>query len=398
MIDQLLTTSQPPVALSRYYAALSGCRFCPMCKVAGEVSNLTLLESHSTRARAMMLWRSRHELGLLSMRQVELLYQSTLDSISESWCIGHMPVSSYIAEARAAVFEAGLAPDTILAALERPMPEPAPMRAPVLLLAGESAESGDYEAARLAADALRRDQSYREIEVMVIANGALAYCLGDRSKARRQAELVVDRIVSAGATEVIADGPQTLWALLRIYPTIGITLPSDVTISSLSERLAEKGGVAIPAPSQNGNGELHRDAGHSKGALFLDSRSASLLADSMASSEAIQPGFQGPEAALGTGAIFEWPRRVIDSMGIRRIYSVWSRSLAKSCGADDGLWLTYPELAVKLARQRLQEAKQYQADLIVTDSLVSARHLSRNADSGDVLVRWLPELFMETLP
>src|SRR4051794_8047956 len=193
MMHQIHMTSQPPATLSRYQAGLSGCRFCPMCKVAGEVSNLTLLESHSTRARAMMLWRSRQELHSLSTRQVELLYQSTLDSISEAWCISHAPVSSYVAEARAAIFEAGLAPDSVLAALERAVPEPPPLKASILLLAGEAAELGDPEAANSAAEMLRQNRNYRDVETLVIANSALAYCLGARDIARQQALQLVDQ-------------------------------------------------------------------------------------------------------------------------------------------------------------------------------------------------------------
>ena len=393
MMHQTLMTSPAPAELSRYHAGLGGCRFCPMCKVAGDVSKLTFLESHSTRARAMMLWRARHELQSLSVRQVELLYQSTLDSISEAWCISHAPVSSYVAEARAAVFEAGLAPDVVMAAVERVAPEPPPVKANMLLLAGEAAEAGDAEAASFAAEMLRQNQSYGDVEVVVVASGALAYALGARGIARRQAEVVLDRIACAGATEVIADGPQTLWTLRRIYPLLGVSLPDGVVVSSLSEKLMDV--VGGDAPAHSGNGAAHHDASGRKRAVFLDSRSACLVADSMAIGEAIQPGFRGPESALGAGEVFEAPRRVVDSLGIDRIYSVWSRSLARSSGADDGLWLTYPDLAGQLARHRLQEAKRQHADLLVTDSLLSARHLARHAQLDDVSVQWLPEVVAE---
>ncbi len=343
-----------------------------------------------------MLWRSRHEIHSLSARQVELLYQSTLDSISEAWCISHPPVSAYVAEARAAVYEAGLAPDVVLATLKRPMPESLPVKSSMLLLGGEAAELGETDAVYAAAEILRNNRNYHDVEVLVIATSALAYCLGAREIAYQQALQLVDRIAYSGATEVIADGPQALWALRRVLPVLGVSLPEGVRISSLSEKLAEEESVAASSlsPSHNGNGALHR-AVPAKNVFFLDSRSATLVADSMASGDAIQPGFQGPESTLGTGEVFEAPRRFIDALGMKQIYNVWSRSLAKSCGADDGLWLTYPALADRLARQRLQEAKQCQADFLVTDSLLSARHLALNAECDDVRVRWLPELIAE---
>ncbi|RKY01203.1 MAG: hypothetical protein DRP54_04095, partial [Spirochaetes bacterium] len=65
--------------LEEYRKYLYGCRFCPMCKPASDVANVTFLESHTTRARAMMLWRILNGYSDFSERDVELLYQSTLD-------------------------------------------------------------------------------------------------------------------------------------------------------------------------------------------------------------------------------------------------------------------------------------------------------------------------------
>lgn len=85
-------------------------------------------------------------------------------------------------------------------------------------------------------------------------------------------------------------------------------------------------------------------------------------------------------------------------MGMERLYSTWSRSLCRSCGADDGLWLTYPKLAAGLARQRLQEAKRLGAEILITDSLLCAQHLAKYCAEGDVRVVWLPELLALAAP
>jgi hypothetical protein len=115
----------------------------------------------------------------------------------------------------------------------------------------------------------------------------------------------------------------------------------------------------------------------------------------MASAIAIQPGYRGPEETLGQGAVYDAPRRLIDATGASRAHTVWSRSLCRSCGADDGVWLTYPSLAEGLARRQLAEAKRLGADVIVADSLLCARHLARFAHREDVPVRWLPEWLEE---
>jgi Fe-S oxidoreductase len=77
---------------------------------------------------------------------------------------------------------------------------------------------------------------------------------------------------------------------------------------------------------------------------------------------------------------------------MERVYTVWARSLCRSCGADDGLALTYPHLAEKLALRRLQEAGELGAEMIVTDSPLCAQHLRETRSSTDVEIRWLAEL------
>jgi Fe-S oxidoreductase len=200
-----------------------------------------------------------------------------------------------------------------------------------------------------------------------------------------QAHAVVEMIQQAGARSVVADGPQTLWALARVYPDLGVPLPKGVGVTSLTEVLADAVGHGGPMPTSRADRRV----------FFHDSRAACLLAERPPTAEAIQPGYRGPEETLGKGRIFDAPRQVLDTLGVPRLFSVWSRALCKSCGADDGLWLTYPALAEGLARQRLQEAKRLGAELVVADSPLCVAHLSRFAAAEGMEVRWLPALLEE---
>ncbi len=364
------------MSLTDYRDPLHACRFCPMCKPAGEVANVTQLESHTTRARAMMLWRVLNGTLAWDTRAVELLYQSTLDSIAEAWCVSHYAVSSYVTAARAEVYAADLAPEVVKQAVHysNTLPQPQPVQGNVLLLAAEIAELGDPSLVDLA---LRALQPLEAVSV-IMSSGVLAYSLGALEAARAQAERVAALIAASGVQLVIADGPQTLWALCRIYPLLGVALPAQVTIQSLSAYLAES---VNPLPQF-----------HGRKVFAHDSRSAALLADKLASPEAIQPGFRGEEAALGIGSSYDTPRQLIDAMGMERMYSVWSRALSRSSGADDGLLRTYPALAEKLAKQRLQHAKQTGADLLIADSPLDAAYLGRFAAEVGIDVCWLPDL------
>ncbi len=374
-------------SLKEYNSFLVGCRFCPMCKPAGEVSNLTMLESHTTRARAMMLWRIATGIDTWNQRKVEILYQSTLDSISQAWCVNHYPVSEYIVAARSEVFCSGLAPAEVKQAVRSAQNGYSThqiVRSSVIFLASEVAEEnlpGVYDPAMRVLERIGITA-----ELVPAYTGVVHYALGDLEGAREHADALVNLLKEGNVRTVIADGPQTLWALTKVYPALGVSLPEEMMVTSLSEVLvhaALEGDLPVPSGQEG------------KRVFFHDSRSAALVAESLPLAEVIQPGYRGKEEALGKGKVYDAPRRLVDMMGMKRIYSVWSRSLSKSCGADDGLWMTYPDLAYGLAGQRLDEAKSLGSEVLVTDSVLCASHLSRSRREGDVPVMWLPALMAE---
>ncbi len=366
-------------ALSDYMRFLYACRFCPMCKPAAEVANITHIESYSTRARAMMLWRVASGIAEFTQRDVELIYQCTLDSISQSWCVNHYPVSEYMVSARAEILRRGLAPKSVRDVLRHSITESEDIKGDVILLSSEACELGNKNAIDPALNVL--ENAGISAEPVFIQCGALAYGLGDFKKALEQAERLIDIIKNCGIKFVIADGPATLFTIRYIYPFLDILWPKDIEVRSLSEELSR-------ALEQK---KLKIKFYDETKVIFHDSRCACLLADDMAQDEAIQPGFQGPETALGKGEVYEAPRRIVDALGMERIFFVWSRSLSRSCGADDGLWITYPELAKELALKRMQEAEKLGAEMIITDSLLCAYHLKSNGNG--IPVRWLCELF-----
>lgn len=370
--------------LKQYEDKLYGCRFCPMCKPANEVANLTLFESHSTRARAMLLWRISQGMIEWTPRAVELLYESTLDSISEAWCVSHYPVSSYVLAARADVYAAGIAPSAVQTAMPTaPRVDLVDKTGDILLLACEIAEWGDPELAELALHILAR--AGENAHSVHADSGATAYSLGALDTARQYAEQI-DRVIrNSGAQMVIADSPQTLWALRCVYPALGVNLPDNVRIISLLEHLAEA----------HNTGALTITPITGTRALIHDSRSAALLADALPKAEVIQPGFVGDESKLGSGSIYDAPRALLQALGVESVFSVWTRALSRSSGADDGLWRTYPVLAEGLARQRLQHASDLGADRVITDSPLQAAHMKRFAGDFDLQVSWLPELLTD---
>jgi hypothetical protein len=363
-------------------------RFSLMCKPANEVANLTQLESHTTRARIMMLWRIAEGIIDWGPREVELLYESTLDSISGAFDVFHYPIYQYMLDARADVWEAGLAPECVKQAVEASTVTPLDKEPTVsegsvmsqskggaLLLAGEIAQLGDDTLLAPMGAALQAASI--EASAWIALTGGLAYALGARDVAHAQAAQIVEGIQASGAKTVIADGPETAWALTKIYPALGVHLPEGVTVKLLSVALDER-----LAPSKQDLGKI----------FVHDSRPAYLIADGTPSYMVILPGYTEDETAFGEGAVYEAPRHLLDALGAQRVFGGWTRALAKTSGADDGLWLTYPGLAAGLAAQRLDYAERLGATMLVTDSPLAAAYLSKHTAGRKIEIKLLAEL------
>jgi len=325
----------------------------------------------------MMMWRIAAGILEWGPREAELVYESTLDSISEAFDVFHYPIHRYMLDARADVWEAGLAPACVKHAVEASTTrsvDKAP-RSETLLLAGEIAQLGDDALLEPMSAALKA--AGVKTSAWVAPTGALTYALGAWDVAQARAEQVVAGIQASGAQTVIADGPETAWALGKIYPALGVDLPENVTVKLLSEVL-------------NGHVETSKQ---DLGKVFVhDSRPACLIADRMASHLAIMPGYREDEFAFGEGAVYDAPRRLLDALGVQRVFGAWTRTLARTSGADDGLWLTYPNLAAGLAAQRLDYAERLSATMLVTDSPLAAIYLSKHAAGREIEIRLLAEL------
>ncbi len=370
--------------LEAYQKELFEIRFSPMCKPAGEVANFTQLESHMTRARMMMLWQIVKGQITWTPRRVELVYQSTLDSISEAFDMFHYPISDFMLAARADIWEAGLTPHSVKQVVRKNETFSArqPDTSGTMLLAGEVAHLSDESWLTSMQLALARFNG--EVSPWVAHSGALAYSLGARDVARSQARRVIKGIEESGATTIIADGPETAWALNKAYPALGLDLPVGIEVKSMSIALHEHFSKKVSG----------HDGNRQEKVMFHDSRPACLLAERMANHLAIMPGYLEDEAAFGVGAVYEAPRNLIEALGFALVFGTWTRSLSRTSGADDGLWLTYPRLAAGLAVQRLDYAESVVAETIVTDSPLAASYLSKHTNGRSIRVTLLTE-FLE---
>ena len=365
--------------LEAHKQALYELRFSPMCKPATEIANLTQLESHTVRARTMMMWRIAEGIIDWGPREVELMYESTLDSISAAFDVFHYPIHRYMLDARADIWDAGLTPravkHTVEASAARTVDQ-AP-EGEILLLAGEIAQLGDNALLEPTDAALKA--AGIDASAWVAPTGALAYALGAWDVAKAQAEKIVAGIKTSGARTVVADGPETAWVLTRVYPELDAGLPKSVTVRLLSEMLD---GSLKPSKKEKDLGKV----------FVHDSRPAYLISTKEPLYTVILPGYTEDESTFGNGPVYEAPRHLLDAMGAERVWGPWTRALAKTSGADDGLWLTYPDLAAGLAAQRLDYAEHLGATMLVTDSPLAAAFLSKHAAGRETKVKLLAGL------
>jgi hypothetical protein len=381
--------------LCAHKQALYELRFSLMCKPATEVANVTQLESHTTRARTMMLWRIAEGVLDWGPREAELIYESTLDSISAAFDVFHYPIHRYMLDARADIWEAGLAPACVKRAVEasasqamgtgglRGLSQSVQSAASLLaqgdtlLLAGEIAQLGDD--ALLAPMKAALQAAGVEASAWVAPTGALAFALGAWDVAKAQAKDIVAGIRARNAKTVIADGPETAWALTKVYPELGAEFPEGVVVRLLSEVLDENLKPARPK----------KDLGK----VFVhDSRPAYLISTEEPLYTVILPGYTEDETTFGGGPVYDAPRRLLDRLGAQRVWGPWTRALARSSGADDGLWLTHPHLAKELATQRLDHVESLGATMLVTDSPLAAAYLAKHAAGYKIEVKLLAEL------
>lgn len=99
--------------------------------------------------------------------------------------------------------------------------------------------------------------------------------------------------------------------------------------------------------------------------------------------------------------VYEEPRRIIESApGVRLVEMKRNRSGALCCGAGGGVKSAFPELALSIARERLAQAKETGAQLLLSACPFCERNLSdagANTPSLQIQVKDVASFFKERL-
>ena len=352
--------------IEKYSNYLTGCRFCPMCKPFGEVSSLTNDEPHSTRIRGMLLWQITNGFVQWNREISQLLFECTLDSVSQEWCVNHYPVPEYILAARADIVEAGFAPTSVNDYAIKPNKEFANNLQSFM---GKDSSIVFYPGDALAVNAPASTEA--ALKLLTGANqdvplpnelhdiGALAYCLGRHELARAQINRVAELLQDA--TKIIVDGPLTLWFFTKIFPEFGKRFHEAVRIELLTDYLAD----------------------------LIENKIIRLKKNN------VKINSLGSEFSRLTDLEYQPFRKLLNSVeGMEWAEPYDGLELANSSGAGGGLHLTSPEFARQISQLRVDEAKQSGAECLVSDLPLDSEHM-KTVITDDFLVGTLPEILIK---
>jgi len=348
--------------ISQYETYLKGCRFCTMCTPFGEVWEIVKDEPHCTRIRALILWQILKGYAEWNEDVARLLYETTLDSVSQAWCINHYPVPEYILAARADIFEAGFAPETVsdysvkenLSWAHR-IKSFAKDDSDTVLYPGDSIAANDVASTEAILKVFLQNDQHVSITPELLSCGGLAYCLGKHEQAKHFAKKVVHCL--EGYSKIIVDGPLSYWMLTQIYPSMGIEFPERVEISIIYDYLNEF----------YCNQDIHPT---------LDGRYIYLLGSEFSRL-----------TAVGYGPL----KKLFDCVnGFALIEPKDGLEYASGSGVGGALHIACPALARRVSQQRIVDAIQSGADYMICDSPLDASHL-RSVSKGELQILTLPE-------
>jgi Fe-S oxidoreductase len=337
-----------------------------MCKPFGEVSSVTKDEAHSTRVRGMLLWQVATGKRSWDDGISKIVFESSLNTVNEAWCISNYPVPEYILAARADLVEAGLAPAAIkelsflvedsFAEALNPIVDTS---AEILFYPGDALAAGNPSSASAEINVLSSAGVNVRLPEKLEDTGALAYCLGKIDQATEQANLVYKSLNNANS--ILVDGPLSFWAITQVFPHLGFELSKDVQIQLLVDKL-----VSLQ----------HQEK------LSIENKAIKAYAVGSEFSRFLEGGYRSFRELLKAVP------------GLQMIEPVDKLELGHASGASGGLHLTAPDLANAVSRQRVKEALEAGTQWLVCDSPLDSVHI-RSVANRDLSTGTLAELILQ---
>jgi Fe-S oxidoreductase len=315
------------------------CRFCMMCHCADRVGQVVRRESYTPRGRGAIIFALDE--GFLDYDEgvADIMYTTLNDRMIQHWCVGNYDHEELVIDARARIFEKGLAPEGVIAYSKNLRTNPVQGGDPAKILsdAGVTMDS-DSDTLLFCGSAARGSQ-----QATLIAAGKLFNRAGQSFK-------------------VLADEPSSGWALYQLGDFEGAKEISAL----LAEKIRQSKVSTVVALDADGYrmlmGRTTRFGGDIKGIkiLHINAVMAGWLKD-----KAISVTQKVPDAATYhdpcvLARFFEdidSPRYILSQILAEELKEMaTNKKLANCCGAGGMLAVHRPDVSEDVAGMRIDEA------------------------------------------
>jgi Fe-S oxidoreductase len=354
------------------YETLENCRFCLMCTHVAPVGFYTRLETYSPHGIALIATSEERDLIEWDSETVTIMFSEVDGGNSRAHCVFSQPFEESVAAVRAQLAAHGLAPDRVISTQHRivtygnPYEEKAPR---------EASGQGEYAlfvgdaAAYLWPTAVPAALSLLEkagVEPVLVGNGRnnglLAQSLGYPDLARELVAATIDEVKQSGAKTLLVLSAGDRYAFTDgMHERLDLALPDGVEVIEVGQFLADGGHV-------NFEGGLEGEPL----AAYVDPTHAVRV-----------PGRHNTARVLASAAA-----------GGKLLELFWRRDRAHPVGSTY-LQFGNPQLAERLTRARLEDAKNVGATKLVCEDPATLYQLSRFADDYGIEVAGIYEALVE---
>ncbi|MCS6845650.1 MAG: (Fe-S)-binding protein [Caldilineales bacterium] len=364
------------MATNTVIATTDNCRYCLMCRHVCPVGHVTRLETLTPHGWGLTIASVRRGLLRWDEATVTALYQCADCGTCRAHCVTDQPLPEAIAEARAEVVAAGLAPAAALAVAERlaaygnpyveQVPQPPLGEGAVALFVGDEVA---YRCPGLL-DAALKLLAALDIRPALVGrgrnNGYLASSLGFPDLARSLAQATLAELAAVGAHQLLVLSPADYYAFHRLHQErLALTRPRHLEVTEVVNLLAralEMGDVAFR--------RAEIDAPYA----YLD-----------------------PTHTVRVDGRWDAPRQLLTAVlpgPPRELF--WRRERTHPTGST-ALQFTQPDLAATLNTARLEDAQRTGVRLLVTEAAGDLAVLTPLAPRFGLELRSLYELLADHL-
>jgi Fe-S oxidoreductase len=320
-----------------------------MCHVADRVGQVVRRESYTPRGRGAIIYAL--DKGLLPYDEgvADILYTSLNDRLIQEWCVGRYDHEELVIDARARIFSQGLAPADVARACAELRDNPVRGRAPeavltpagvrvhpgaeILLFCGHTAREVRQDTLVAAGRLFNQAGVAFSVLPEEPTSGWALYQLGDFEGAKAASRLLAEKIRSSGAKTVVVLDADAYRMLMGRTTRFGGSL-DGIAVQHIHRVMADW---------------LRR--GDLKAARKLD----------------YDATYHDPCVLARYFEDVDSPRFILGTILNREIKEMaTSRKWANCCGAGGMLALHRPDVSEKVARLRLEEARETGAAVIVS--------------------------------